>query len=165
MSTDTGVAFNDTPAGRVLHAAYLRGYLSRQQTEELLAWSQAHEILHPCRRAEETLADYVARVQAEKEASRPGSSPAQAAAGSPQAEPILEAILRLSQSSIESRLLAMLEGAAPDGPAPQEPDDLNPARMLRLTEAQAGRFFLAVCHAYGPLTPARLAGWLAGEED
>jgi hypothetical protein len=100
-------------------------------------------------------ADYAARI---------------AAAGSPQAEPTAEErrtyvyVDHSCQSLIEHRLLAMLEGAAADGPAPQEPDDLNPARMLRLTEAQAGRFFLAVCHAYGPLTPARLAGWLAEED-
>jgi hypothetical protein len=140
MSADIGLVLPNTPVGRVLHAALVRGYLTRIQAEELLAWSDWGAIAYTA------------------------DPPAQAAAGSPQAEPILGAILRLSQSSIESLLLAMLEGAAPDGPAPQEPDDLNPARMLRLTEAQAGRFFLAVCHAYGPLTPARLAGWLAEED-
>jgi hypothetical protein len=163
MSADIGLVLPNTPVGRVLHAALVRGYLTRIQAEEIVAWSDW---------SEQSPTPGLDRMAEEA-----GDDPAQAATASSPArptaaerarfwqQPTVEVNLRLNRASIARRLLAMLEGAAPDGPAPQEPDDLNPARMLRLTEAQAGRFFLAVCHAYGPLTPARLAGWLAGEED
>jgi hypothetical protein len=153
MSADIGLVLPNTPVGRVLHVALVRGYLTRIQAEELLAWSDWGAIAYTA------------------------DPPAQAAAASPQAEPTAEErrtyvyVDHSCQSLIERRLLAMLEGAAPAALTVSQlegVDDEVPTiadRTASLSDAAAGRFFLAVCHAYGPLTPARLAGWLAGEED
>jgi hypothetical protein len=73
MSADIGLVLPNTPVGRVLHAALVRGYLTRIQAEELLAWSDW---------SEQSPTPGLDRMAEEA-----GDDPAQAAASSPEAKP------------------------------------------------------------------------------